>query len=170
MLGLLIALLAPAPAGAAATPPATTVSPAIVEAQPKAKALPTWSDRIEPEGWPFGGAGDGGAVLMFARSAKDDVHARYQRVAVRHEYAHDQTDVAGPYRSETIDQEVDCQTGGFRNLTLVRYPKNNLSGAAKTFPINETQWTAPQPGSFAQAVVQDACTMPDAILAATSAR
>jgi hypothetical protein len=164
MLALLIALMAAAP-GAAPAPQGTTVSPAIVEARPKAKVLPIWADRIEPEGWPFAGAGDGGAVLMFAKSSKDDVHARYQRVAVRHEYAREQADVAGAYRSETIAQEVDCQTGAFRNLTLVRYPKNNLSGPAKSFPINETVWTTPEPGSFAQTVVQDACTVPDTILA-----
>jgi hypothetical protein len=164
MLSLLIALAA---APAAAPPPPNTVSPAIVEAQPKAKALPIWTDRIDPAGWPFAGAGEGGAVLMFAKSLKDDVHARYQRVAVRHEYARDHADVAGPYRSETLEEEVDCQAGAFRTLTLVRYPKNNLAGPSKTFPINETAWTKAEAGTFAQTVVQDACTVPDSVLAQT---
>jgi hypothetical protein len=162
MLSLLIVLLAQA--GAAAAAP-TTVSPAIVEARPSPKALPVWTDRVEPLGWPFAGAGNGGAVLMFAKSAKDDVRARVQKVSIRHEYAREQADVAGPYRSETLDQEVDCQTGSFRTLALVRYPKANLEGEAKRFPIGETAWTAAQPGSLAETVVKDACTVPDSLLA-----
>lgn len=156
-LGLLLATQEP-PAGQ------TSVDGVVVTPGEKAKAMPRWAAKVRADGWPFFAAGEDGAVLMFAKTAKgNDGLAPRGSVWVRHEFRQPRTEAEAPtapaFRSEKLLVEVDCTANRFRNAAAFRYPDNNLQGAEDAYRF-EQDWQAPAAGTLDATVVETACMTP----------
>ncbi len=158
MFELVIMLQAVAAQEAPPVVDSVTVSPE----KPATRQLPTWSEKVKPQGWPFIGGVQDRSVLVFAKTAANPPGSSYQQVWVRHEYRVEQTDSAdglalAPYRSERLVEEVDCGKQLFRTLKAYRHGDNNLEGKAQALGFTEAAWTAPEPDTFDATIVRDAC-------------
>ncbi len=165
--GLLLAVqAAPPPTGQvpAQTTAQGTIDGVVVTPGEKARAMPRWAQKVRGDGWPFFAAGEDGAVLMFAKTAKDnDGLAPRGKVWVRHEFREPLTEAEAPdapaFRSEKLLVEVDCTASRFRNAAAFRYPDNNLEGAEDAYRF-EQDWQAPAAGTLDATVVEAACMTP----------
>lgn len=130
----------------------------------KPKTMPRWAQKVRGDGWPFFAAGEDGAVLMFAKTAKgNDGLMPRGRVWVRHEFRQPRTEPEAPgapaYRSEKLLVDIDCKTGRFRNAATFRYPDNNLEGAEDAYRF-EQDWQTPLAGALDATVIEAACMTP----------
>ncbi|KSB88337.1 hypothetical protein AS593_09330 [Caulobacter vibrioides] len=162
--GLLLAVQAAAPPTAPQTAAQTAVDGVVVTPGERAKAMPRWAQKVRGDGWPFFAAGENGAVLMFAKTAKgNDGLTPQGKVWVRHEFRQPRTEAeapgAPPFLSEKLLVEVDCTAGRFRNAAAFRYPANNLEGAEDAYRF-EQGWQAPAAGTLDATVVEAACMTP----------
>lgn len=161
--GLSLAVQAAAPPPEQ-VPPAAAVDGVVVTSGEKAKPMPRWAQKVRGDGWPFFAAGEDGAVLMFAKTARgNDGQKPRGQVWVRHEFRQPRTETeapdAPPFLSEKLLVEVDCTANRFRNAAAFRYPANNLEGAEDAYRF-EQDWQAPAAGTLDATVVEAACMTP----------